>query len=279
MILSFHPCYVGDVNRICAGRAPDAEDEKWIVAADAVVLPQGCRRDLYEMAAAHCTRIFPDYAARFAYPGKIGQIRLFEKTGAPHPETHVFPDLEHFHRRHGMPPLCTDAFAFPFVFKFDWSGEGANVWRVDSAADFTDMLNRAARFEKTGQTGFLIQQYIETGGRSLRVAVIGKTVITYWRAQPNPEQFKTGIAEGAIIDWQTDPDLQAAGRQLITDFCADTGINLAGFDLLFDETRPKKSPLLLEINYFFGRKGLGGSDRFYERLCTEIDRWRSESGV
>ena len=30
---------------------------------------------------------------------------------------------------------------------------------------------------------------------------------------------------------------------------------------------------MLEINYFFGRKGLGGSDAYYEILNEEIDKW------
>ena len=279
MLLSYHPCYVGDVNRLCAGRAPDTTDLEMIAAADAVVLPQGCRPDLCEMAAAHCSRVFPDYTARLAFPGKTGQIRLFESIGAPHPETRVYPDLDHFHRRHGRRPVYADAFPFPFVFKFDWSDEGANVWRIDSAPDFTAILDTAARFEKTGQLGFLIQEYIDCRNRSLRVAVIGKTVISYWRVQPDPLIFKTGVADGAMIDYNTDPDLQATGRQQVQAVCAETGINLAGFDVLFDETRPARPPLLLEINYFFGRKGLGGSEAFYELLCSEIDRWRAECGV
>jgi ribosomal protein S6--L-glutamate ligase len=32
---------------------------------------------------------------------------------------------------------------------------------------------------------------------------------------------------------------------------------------------------MLEINYFFGRRGLGGSDAFYEILKSEIDNWLS----
>jgi len=31
--------------------------------------------------------------------------------------------------------------------------------------------------------------------------------------------------------------------------------------------------LFLEINYFFGRKGLGGSEAYYKLLQQEIDRW------
>jgi ribosomal protein S6--L-glutamate ligase len=57
MILSFHPCFVADKNIICAGRSPDADDLAAIKAADAVVLPQGCYKSLYEMARGNCTNI------------------------------------------------------------------------------------------------------------------------------------------------------------------------------------------------------------------------------
>jgi ribosomal protein S6--L-glutamate ligase len=31
--------------------------------------------------------------------------------------------------------------------------------------------------------------------------------------------------------------------------------------------------MLLEINYFFGRKGLGGSENYYRILLAEIRNW------
>ena len=59
-------------------------------------------------------------------------------------------------------------------------------------------------------------------------------------------------------------------------FGRQTGINLAGFDFLFNTAAidtGEIQPLLLEINYFFGRRGLGGSDTFYRLLESEIEKW------
>ena len=72
MILSFHPCYEADSNILCAGRDPDEKDLAAIRAADAVILPQGCREALYLLARQNCSYVFPDYDARFQYPGKTG---------------------------------------------------------------------------------------------------------------------------------------------------------------------------------------------------------------
>ena len=65
MILSFHPCFDADRNIICAGRDPDEKDLAAIRAADAVILPQGCREALYLLVRQNCPHVFPDYDARF----------------------------------------------------------------------------------------------------------------------------------------------------------------------------------------------------------------------
>ena len=48
---------------------------------------------------------------------------------------------------------------------------------------------------------------------------------------------------------------------------------MAGFDLLFSSERKNRTPLFLEINYYFGRRGLGRAKRFYEILIAEIEKW------
>jgi ribosomal protein S6--L-glutamate ligase len=282
MILSYHPCFVGDLNLLCAGRMPDETDRDAIARADAVILPQGCSNILYEMARTHCARVFPDYDKRFACPGKIGQIRLFRKENIRHPETSIFPTLADFHASKSNAPVAA-GFSRPFVFKFDWGGEGHNVMRIDTATDLKAALEKAALYEKSGQKGFLLQEYVPAGGRSLRVVVIGDYVTSYWRVQPDNTDFSAGISQGALIDMEADPRLQKTGMDRVRQFCSRTGINLAGFDLLFadpvEDARKNGEPYFLEINYFFGRTGLGGSLRFYELLVTQIKTWLRRRGL
>ncbi len=85
MIVSFHPLFEGDKNIICAGRQPDRKDLAAIRAADAVILSQGCYRSLYEMARENCRHVFPNYDARFEFPGKINQIKLFRRAKVAYP--------------------------------------------------------------------------------------------------------------------------------------------------------------------------------------------------
>jgi len=272
MILSFHPCFDADTNIIVAGRDPGADELSAIESASAVILSQGCRESLYRMAVENCDRVFPDYNSRFTYPGKTGQAALFNKLDVPFPKTLIFRNLDDFSRQQTPDsdhlPLPT-----PFVFKFDWGGEGQTVYLINSHKELVDKLYQAAEFEKSGLAGFILQAYVPHGRRSLRVAVINQRLISYWRVQPGYDFFGTSVAAGAEIDHDADEELQQLGREATRTVCAQTGINLAGFDIIFDSTAPEPSPLFLEINYFFGRTGLGGSEAFYQLLIPEIEAW------
>jgi len=275
MILSFHPLYEADQNILCAGRDPGQEELAAIKTARAVILPQGCRESLYVMARQNCPHVFPNYDKRFEFPDKIGQARLFQNMGVPHPHTRSYASVAAFQKIDTHAESIPE-FPFPFVFKFDWGGEGDNVFLVKSPLDLEKLINRAISYEKTGQYGFLVQEYIPAQGRSLRVVVIHQAFISYWRQQESQTLFYTNIKKGAVLEPDQDPLVQEKAVAAATVFCSHSGINLAGFDFLYSEPTLKRGriePLFLEINYFFGRKGLGGSEAYYKILHQEIDRW------
>ena len=272
MIVSFHPLFEADTNIICAGRKPNVEDLAAIKAADAVILAQGCSLALYEMARANCPNVFPNYDTRFKYPGKLGQIKLLRELKAAHPASELFADVAAFHKwqieNTGDPPL-----SFPLVFKLDWGGEGQTVYRINSDSDLKQILKQTAEYERSGQSGFLLQEYISSGAKTLRVVIIGQQDISYWRIQKNSAGFYANLNKGAIIDPDAEPELQHKAIDLVKFVCNKTKINLAGFDVIFSTHGSHSEPMLLEINYFFGRKGLGGSEAYYEILQREIHKW------
>lgn len=278
MIVSFHPIIIADKNILCAGRDPGPAEAESMTGADAVILPQGCRKTLYDMATSLCPHVFPDYAARFRYPGKIGQTTLFMDLDLPFPRTRTFAALDDFFFQTRYPESRLD-FGFPLVFKFDWGGEGDSVFFVSSPAELNRGIEKAKKFERTGQKGFLIQEFVPTDGRSLRVAVIGNQRIAYWRVPKDPSQFGTALSKGAVIDRDADPSLKQKGVALVDRLCKTTGINLAGVDVIFRQTGGGCEPLLLEINYFFGRTGLGGSAAFYGLLAEEVNNWLHGLGL
>lgn len=267
MIVSFHPIIEAHKNIICAGRLPDESDRAAIEKAEAVILPQGCSEDLYRMARGHCPRVFPNLDVRFDYPGKGGQVRLFEKFGLRCPWTVFFGSLDAFHGSfHNK--------AYPFVVKLDWGGQGDTVFKVNDGPELEAVLQKIRSFEATGQYGFLVQEFIPAL-RSLRVVVIGSYLASYWRLHPSDAPFGAGVSKGAVIDHDGDPHHQAAAKDVVRRFCRRTGLQLAGFDFIFDDESDEKTrePLALEINYFFGRTGLGGSERYYSLLTSEVDKW------
>ncbi|MBW1746744.1 MAG: hypothetical protein JRJ25_10885, partial [Deltaproteobacteria bacterium] len=83
----------------------------------------------------------------------------------------------------------------------------------------------------------------------------------------------SSLAKGAYLDFDSDPDMQEAAVKSAKHFCKMTGINLAGFDFLFSSEAVIKEPFFLEINYYFGRRGLGGSEKYYKILESEIQKW------
>jgi ribosomal protein S6--L-glutamate ligase len=269
MILSFHPLFSGDRNILCAGREPNASDLTAIRNARAVILPQGCSQQIYFMAKNNCPHVFPNYDVRFRYPGKIGQIKLFLEESVPHPPTEIFQSVAEFKRRYeGL-----ESPNLPLVFKFDWGGEGDTVFLVQSLSELEQIILHAVRCEASGQSGFLMQQYISAGNRSVRVTVIGDSVLSYWRTCEDQSGFYSNLSKGAKIDQSADPQQREAAEKLVRQFCRSTGVNLAGLDVIFDEGQDNPLPFLLEINYFFGRVGLGGSTEYYRILRKAIKRW------
>lgn len=278
MILSFHPLFTADRQIICAGRTPGPDERQAISTATAVILPQACRQDLYEMVRENCALYFPNYDARFAYPGKNGQHVLFKKAGVQHPKTISFRDTRAFRRK--CRRIADDLpFGFPCVFKFDWGGEGETVYAVESELRLKEFLSTASTFERTGQSGFLLQEMIPAGNRSLRVAVIGRRCVAYWRVQPDQRIWCANLTHGGQIDFMADPDLRATAVSAVRNFCRFTRIDLAGFDLLFPAGAASATPFFLEINYFFGRRGLGGSEAYYRILHQEMNDWLLRNGL
>lgn len=275
MIVSYHPLFKADKNIICAGRLPNGKDLAVIRAAKAVVLGQGCYQSLYEMARANCSNVFPNYDAKFKYPGKTGQIKLFREINVCHPSTEIYSDIASFQAQYNQKPEKLSS-KVPIVFKLDWGGGGDTVYLVNSAEQLQQTIVLAAEFEKSGQAGFLLQEYIPSANKTLRVVVIGKRFISYWRIQQNSGDFHTNLSKGAVIDSEAEPGLQQKAVAAVKELCQKTGINLAGLDVLFSSEDEDPPPLLLEINYFFGRTGLGGSEAYNKILQEEIQIWLAD---
>lgn len=272
-ILSFHPCIEADVNIICAGRSPTPFEEDLIKKAKAIILPQGCGARLYWLCRLNCPHVFPNFDYRFFAEGKIGDAILFQRLKLPHPKTKVYRCLEKFLAIHTLECLNLP-FPYPFVLKGNYGGEGSMVFLIKDKEELMKHLEMLKGMEERGASkGFVLQEYIEKGNRDLRVVVIGEKLFLYWRYQPNPHNFLTNVGAGAIIDHDVSQEVRKKAQFWVKKLCSATGINLAAIDLLFPKGGCDLKPLFLEINYYFGRKGLGGSERFYRFLKQAVFDW------
>lgn len=277
MILSFHPCFDTDIQIILGDRKVDSDILKSIEKADAIVLPQACPQDLYNICAKSKASLFPNYQARIEYPGKIGQSRLFEKLDLPHPVTLRWRGVEDYEdvclRQDTLPQ------DLPFLIKDDMSHEAEGVFLIENRTALKEALDKLALRERPGLKGFVTQEYVPCGGNVLRAVVMGKWVITYWKRPCKPGQQITTISKGAIIDHDWQPNLQERGRDQALLLSGKTGINLAAIDFVLPIADKDPEPLFLEINYYFGRRGLGGSENYYSLLYEAVQDWLSEIGL
>jgi len=267
MILSFHPCFAADAQIILGDRRLDSTDFSLIQGAKAVILPQTCSVTLYRACKTSSAFVFPNYDRRFQYPGKTGQSRLFEKMHWPHPKTRRWKSAK---------ALMKNPMEPPFFIKVDRSHEGAGVWLIRNREELESALKR---LDEWGRPPFLTQELIPCRGNVLRVVVLGRKFSCYWKRPKAPGRMVTTVSRGARIDQRWKPDLREKGVARAEKICEASGINLAAMDFVFSKADPDPQPLILEINYFFGRRGLGGSLTYYRMLYKAIREWLQERGI
>ncbi len=278
MIVSFHPCFEADAQITISGRELAGRDLDLIRRARAILLPQSCPRRLYQACRASAALLFPNYDARFEYPGKIDQIRLFRNLGLPYPKTWTWPSVAAFTAHREKEPGAFSR-GRPFLIKTDRDHEAEGVYLVADQGGLESVLAHLRRQEAACPSGFLTQEMIPAEGHALRAVVLGRKVITYWKRPHADDQDITTISRGARIDMDWRPDLQEKAAGQTRRLAAATGIDLAAVDFVFALTRPDPEPLFLEINYYFGRRGLGGTFTFYQRLLETVRAWLEEHGL
>ncbi len=254
MILSFHPCFDANVQVILGARRLDSSDFELIRGANVIILPQGCPEDLFQACSRSDALIFPNYEMRFKYPGKIGQSLLFQDFGFSHPETLRWPTVDKFKKAYPDPEFSPHN--LPFLIKDDKSHEAEGVYFVEDRSSLSEALDYLILRERSGMSGFVTQEFVPSGGNVLRAVIIGKRVITYWKRPNKPGQVITTISRDAIIDSEWKPDLQEKGKEQAHVLTEKTGINLAAVDFVFPFSLKDPEPFILEINYYFGRRGL-----------------------
>jgi len=274
-ILSFHPCFAATVQIILGSRKLGPRDYDLMSKSDAIILPQSCSRDLYQACKASSAELFPNYDIRFKYQGKAGQNSLFKELKLPHPDTLPWSSVDQFARafQQDGPPHH-----LPFLLKANESHEGEGVFLVTDPDSLESALEILRNWERTGQSGFVSQALIASEGNVLRAVLLESTIITYWKRPVLQGSLITTVNRNAVVDKDWKKDLQEKGRVQTKIFSQRTGVNVAAIDYVFPMKDPEPQPLILEVNYYFGRLGLGGSLNYYHLLFQALQEWLHNKG-
>ncbi len=243
-------------------------DEKMIKAvqgARGILMPKYFSPTRYRQILTVNRIHFPNLSPRFSFRGKANQARLFRAYNIPHPKTIVFKSpltaLDKM-KNEDLP------MSLPFVLKGDSGAGGSAVFPIRISAEYSQGLEKLPPREP-----ILVQEWIDNQGRDLRVVKVGQVLFSYFRISDG--SFYNNLARGGRIDNDIDPEKQEQGKRLVEDVCQKTGIDIAGFDIMFSKENP---PLVIEINFLFGTKGLGGYKGYQCMLYEAINQWIKDLG-
>lgn len=275
-IVSYHPGLVADQNLLLVSQRPvDERDRQAVAGASAVLLPQVCRRDLHALVASLGKPHFPRPEVHLTLDGKVGNHLLFTRLGLPCPRTLAYPDLASAAKawRAGQPARA--GLAPPLVAKGAGGGEGRNVFLVRDPDELLALAGQLETANAFGPPGLVLQELVDSGGRDLRVLLVGDHHEAYWRIG-QPGEFRNNLSQGGRVERQAWPAQMAAGLELALRLQQAAGLDLAGVDVLVP---PHGQPLLLEINFYFGRHALGGLDALRRLWLAAARRWLARLGL
>ncbi len=276
MIVSLHPHFRGDFGQSLSLKTLFSDQTSgFLKQARAIVVPQSIQAREYAFCQEFTPHIFPDYSCRFGYEGKAGNFQLLKQFNLPHPSTFQYESVKDWQDRH--PANQNLPLPYPFVIKNDEGGCGFGIFLINSSQDLSLALNFLRSQEEKSSGGFVIQEYVDHGGKDLRVVLLGDQFLTYWRRQDNPGEFRNNVGRGASIDPDGDPGLTSTGVEVVLDLKKRTGINLAAIDVMFDKIA--QQPLITEINFVFGRKGIGGTIAFRQLFNQATRDWLQTKGL
>jgi len=260
--VSFYPRIPMEENLSVFQSLDDPGIRQLLTKAAGILFPPYMSPWRYYAITRLASRWFPRLETRFDYLGKARQILLFRQLGVRCPDTHLFETpsqlMDRFNRG-GSP------WGYPLVLKGDTGGGGSRVYPIYEPGDLYSQIVKLPQHEPV-----LLQRWIEHGGKDLRVVIYGDQAISYFRIGDG--SFYNNLCRGGRLDYDCCPEQRQAGMEAVLEFRRHAMIDIAGFDLMFPDSG---RPVFIEINFHFGRKGLGGVSGHQRHVLRAVRRWRA----
>lgn len=274
-IVSYHPGLEADINLVLVSQRPlDERDREVAGQAAAILLPQVCRADLFALAQSGGAPFFPNPAVHLSLDGKVGNHRLFRDLGLPHPPTVEFSDPQSAAAAWEAGRAEVVALGAPLVAKGAGGGMGENVFLVNNPAELRGLAGRLETYCHRGPSGLVLQRFL-SGAVDMRVVLMHDQAQVYWRKAAERE-FRANLAQGGSFSKDGPFQERQAALDLARRLQQAAGLDLAGVDVMIP---PGGRALLLEVNFFFGRHALGGSEEFLRRYLEAVRRWLAGHGL
>lgn len=193
-------------------------------------------------------RTFPNYHTYKYAQDKIKQTALFNLLDIRHPRTRIF-----YGNRQKSKIL--KYFAFPFIGKIPrGSALGRGIYLIKNVAQLAEYIQ--------SEGPAYIQEYLPVD-RDLRVIVIGgRPVHAYWRIAQGTE-FRTNVAQGAVISFADIPPKGIAFAGYVARICR---LDDVGLDLYLH----KGQFGVFELNLKYGKEGFKQAGIDYYHLIDEM---------
>lgn len=167
----------------------------------------------------------------------LTQLALHQ-AGVPMPTTYIVSTVE-------AAKNLLEKLNFPLILKFPNGTGGKGVIYANSIVVAKGILDALSQLRQP----FLIQEYIETGGKDVRAIVLGNKVVAAYSRVAAGKEIRSNIHSGGRGEQIT---LDASTKKLCVKAAQAVGADVAGVDMLFSH----RGPLVLEVNLSPGLQGV-----------------------
>ncbi|MFH1400425.1 MAG: RimK family alpha-L-glutamate ligase [Nanoarchaeota archaeon] len=138
-----------------------------------------------------------------------------------------------------------DRVNYPIILKFPQGTQGKGVMYAESYASASTLLDALTALKQP----FLIQEFVDAGGRDYRLIVVGDKVVAAYQRRAQVREMRANIHQGGTGE-PFEPDAVTKKLAVLTSRCIHAEI--CGVDIL----PSARGPLVLEANISPGLQGV-----------------------